>query len=134
VVNEKDLKARAIANNLDLSSPIAEILSSPIVTIPSEALIYEAVLLFREKQVSHLAVVSDNNDIVGVVSNEDLLGIQQNTVFYLIKEIKKAETANELKSIYSRLPVLVNAILDSGGKTQNITKIITLGKSLLWKD
>jgi CBS domain-containing protein len=51
--------------------------------------------------------------------------MQQNSVSYLIKEIENSEDVEQLRKIHTRVPVLVNALLESGDKTQNITRIIT---------
>ena len=51
--------------------------------------------------------------------------MQQNFVSYLIKEIEVAVDIKHLLRIHNRVPVLVNALIESGDKTQNITQIIT---------
>jgi PAS domain S-box-containing protein len=124
-INNSDFKKRAIAENKNLSNPVMEIMSAPVVSISENALLYEAVLLLRNKNISHLAVKNDKGAIEGVVSFNDIIGTQQNSVSYLIKEIEIAEDIDQLKKIHNRVPVLVNALIESGDKTRNITRIIT---------
>jgi len=125
VVNDSDLKKRVLAQSLDTGQPVMNIMTSPIISINKNALIYEAILLLNSKKISHLTVTDESGKIAGVISLVALTGLQQNSVSYLIKEIEVAEDVYQLVKIYQRVPVLVNALIESGDKTQNITRIIT---------
>jgi len=125
VVNDSDLKKRVLAQGMNADQPIINIMTSPIVTISKHALMFEAILLLNSRKVSHLAVVDEDGQIEGVISLEAITGLQQNSVSYLIKEIEVADDIDELTRIYKRVPVLVNALVESGDKTENITRIIT---------
>ncbi len=125
VVNDSDLKKRVLALGLDTGQPVMNIMTSPIITISRNALMYEAILLINSKKISHLATTDEDGTIVGVISLEAITGLQQNSVSYLIKEIEVAEGVDQLTRIHQRVPVLVNALIESGDKTQNITRIIT---------
>jgi len=125
IINDSDLKKRVLAKNLDVQKPVMEIMTSPVVTISENALLYEAILLLNNKNISHLATKDENDKINGVISFSDIASVQQNSVSYLIKEIEIAEDIDQINKIHNRVPVLVNALIDSGDKTQNITRIIT---------
>lgn len=125
IINNSDLKKRVLATNLDVQKPVIEIMTSPVISIPDHALLYEAILIFKNKNISHVAIKSENGEIEGVISYKNIIGIQQNTLSYLIREIEVAEYVEPLRKIYSKVPVLVNALIESGDKTQNITRIIS---------
>ena len=125
IINDSDLKKRVLAKNLDVQKPVMEIMTSPVVSISENALLYEAILLLNNKNISHLATKDENDKIIGVISYSDIASVQQNSVSYLIKEIEIAEDIDQIHKIHNRVPVLVNALIDSGDKTQNITRIIT---------
>lgn len=125
VVNDADLKKRVLAENIDPNTPILQVMTSPVISIAHNALLYEAILLFNKKKISHLATRNEDGSIEGVISYLDIMGMQQNSVSYLIKEIDIAEDVDSLLKIHNRVPVLVNALIESGDKTQNITRIIT---------
>lgn len=125
VVDDSDLRKRVLAKNKDGKSLLVEVMTSPIVCISNAALLYEVVLEFRKQNISHLAVENDKNEIVGVLSRKDILEIQHNSLSYILSEIEYAEDVSELKKIYDKIPVLVNALLESGNKTELITHIIT---------
>ncbi len=124
-VNDTDLKKRVIACDISLSSPVSEIMSSPVEHISENALIYEAILKFKRKKVSHLLVKNSQNKILGAISNTDTLEMQRNSLSCLIQEIETCNHIYEIKHIYHRLPVLINAIISNSNNAQNITRIIT---------
>lgn len=125
VISESDLKSRVLAKNLDLQKTALEIMSAPVVTLPEKSLTYEAVLKMKNNHISHLAITNENGNIVGEIKEQDLLHIQTNTISNLIYEAENALDVRELKAIHSRLPVLVNALIEGSTKTRNITSIIT---------
>jgi PAS domain S-box-containing protein len=125
IVTDCDLRNRVVAREISVNSPVFEIMSSPLIRIPDEALLYEAVLQIKENAISHLAVEDHAGRIVGIFSNEDLLEVQRNSISYLIKEISTAETVESLKKIHSKIPVLVKILLESGSRVKNITYLIS---------
>ncbi len=59
-----------------------QVMSSPAVTLSPEALIADALALFQSKQIRHLPVVSSAGELLGIVSERDVLrhlsGITEN--------------------------------------------------------
>lgn len=125
IINNSDLKKRVLAQKLNTQKPVMEIMTSPVISISENALIYEAVLLLRKKNITHLAIRNQEGEIKGVISYVAIISLQQNAVSYLIKEIELAENSVDLEKVQKRLSVIVNALIESGDKTHNITRIIT---------
>jgi PAS domain S-box-containing protein len=125
IVTDCDLRNRVVAKALDVNSPVFEIMSSPLVRIPDEALLYEAMLQIKANAISHLVVEDRAGRIVGIFSNEDLLEVQRNSISFLIKEVGAAETVEYLKKIHNKIPVLVKILLESGSRVRNITYLIS---------
>ena len=125
VITERDLKKRVLAKDMDLQKTALEIMSSPVVTLSENAFLYQALLEIKNNHVSHLGITNNKGEIYGEISEKDLLHIQSNTISNLIHETEKAEDIRELKTIHSKLPVLVNALIEGSTKTRNITSIIT---------
>lgn len=125
IISESDLKNRVLAKDLDLQKTALEIMSSPVITLSENSFSYQAVLKMKNNHVSHLAITNNNGKIYGEISEKDLLHIQTNTISNLIYEAENAQDVRALKAIHSKLPVLVNALIEGSTKTRNITSIIT---------
>jgi signal-transduction protein with cAMP-binding, CBS, and nucleotidyltransferase domain len=106
--------------------PLAmHLMNAPINSIRIDAAIYEAQIRFDQTKESHLAVHNSNEETIGYINKEDVLSFQQNNVNYILKEIDLCEGADELKALYQRSPVLLNALIQSGDKSQNIALLIS---------
>ena len=125
VINQHDLTERVLAAGQDPEKKVIEIMTSPVITLPESALLFEGLLTMKKRGLSHLALMGHNKKISGVVGYREIGGIQENQAGFLIKEISIAEGVEQLKRIYKRLPVLVKALIESGGQTGIITRIIS---------
>lgn len=72
IITEKDIVRRVVANELSYSTKIADIMSSPVITINVEKTGEEAMRLMREEEVKRLPVV-ERGKIVGIITATDLL-------------------------------------------------------------
>lgn len=125
VINNNDLIKRVLVQNIDTQTTVSEIMTSPVISISENALLYEAVLLLKNKNITHLAIKNRNEEIIGVISYVAIISMQQNFVSYLIKEIGIAENISQLTKIRKKIVVMVNTLIESGDKIHNITRIIS---------
>lgn len=125
IVTDRDLRIRVVAENYDGHKPVYEIMSSPIISIRSNALVFHALLFMHQKNVRHLAVRNSEENIIGIISSEELLNVHRHSSTYLLHEIETAELVEDLILSHQRLPRLVKASVDSGAKPVNTTRIIT---------
>ncbi len=123
-INDKDIRERAVAKN-HFESSAYEVMSAPVIFIQEDMLLYEAVLLFKQNNVSHLMVKNNLGNIIGVISNQAVLEMQRNSLSYMVNEVNSAENIDQIQLITQRLPILIRSLIDSGARTQNVTKIIT---------
>ncbi len=125
VVTDSDLKNRAFNSSDLINSPISSIMTSPVVSINQNALLYEAVIEFRKHNISHLLVKNNNNAIIGNISYVQCLEMQNNSIAFLIKEIQNSSLVSELKTIYNRVPILIQAVFTSTDNIGSVSRIIT---------
>lgn len=71
VVSERDI-VRAVAEGVDLSKPVAEIMAKNVVTVDVEDPLRKAVELMRTHNIRHLVVLKDGK-LYGVLSIRDLV-------------------------------------------------------------
>lgn len=125
VINQHDLTERVLVTGLDPDTKVIEIMSSPVITLPENALLYEGLLTMKKNGLSHMALMGSKKKISGVVGFREIGAIQENLAGFLIKEISVSEGVEQLKQIFRRLPALVKALTDSGAQTAIITRIIS---------
>jgi len=73
IVTKSDLLSRVIVEGKDSSkTEIRDIMSTPLITIEKDENILEAIRFMRKKNVSRL-IVTDNEKILGIISETDLI-------------------------------------------------------------
>ncbi|WP_344439746.1 CBS domain-containing protein [Kitasatospora nipponensis] len=71
VVTDRDLALRALARGLDATAPVAELMSTPVVTLDVTDDLETAYRLFRRSGVRRLPVLDDHRP-VGMLAVDDL--------------------------------------------------------------
>lgn len=123
-VTDITLRDNVIARQVDLQQPIAEVMDNPIVSIDSQAFVYEAILLmFRTK--TRYILVQEDSGYKGVISRNKLLSEQAQSPFVFIQSVKLAQSVEELKSKWEKVPEIVFQLLNRGVKSEIVNQVIT---------
>jgi CBS domain-containing protein len=125
VVTDNDLRKKVTATGYDILKPVYEIMSSPLVTISSNALIFETMMLMMQKNIKHLAIRDSTNKVAGVITNRDLLKAQGQSPFFIVREIAQARFINQVVQVHRHIPQLLQSLINTGAKAQNITRFLT---------
>jgi CBS domain-containing protein len=125
VITEKDLTKKVIAVGYDTTCPVAEIMSSPIETISRQALIFEVLMRMMKEGIRHLAITDENEQIVGILSNRDILTAQGQSPVFLVREIATADSMEEIVDRHNKLPKQIMTLISSGANAKNLTRFIT---------
>ncbi len=126
IVTHADLASKIATGRYPISTPVSNIMSSPVVTVLENVSLAEAQLLMLKNNVTHLCVTIDGTDkstIKGVISEHDLIAAQASNPGVLIKEIKRSLSSNELKEIRHRLTNLIQSSIQKNIPLTHITNI-----------
>ena len=63
IITDHDIRRRVVSENYNLERPIFEVMSSPLVTIASTSLVFEAFLMIRRPPRSTLSSSSAASDV-----------------------------------------------------------------------
>jgi CBS domain-containing protein len=125
VLTEKDLTKKVIALGYDTERPVAEVMSSPIETISRQALIFEVLMRMMKSGIRHIAITDENEQIVGILSNRDILTAQGQSPVFLVREIATANSMEEIVDRHNKLPKQIMTLISSGANAKNLTRFIT---------
>jgi len=125
IITDKDLRTKVIAMGRPLSTPVAEIMASPVVTIPAGAVCFEALLVMMREQIHHLAVEGDGQ-IIGVITAHDIMVLQGTSPLYLFREIVAQQEISGLYPLSQKVPLVIRTLIEEGAKANNITRMITI--------
>ncbi len=133
IVTEKDLSRRVVAKGYDIEHPVKSIMSAPVHTISEKALVFEALMQMMQKDIQHLAVTDANENIVGMLSNRDIVSSQGHSPLFLIQEISSAATVDQLIDEHKKLPGIVRNLITNGANAENVTRFITTVSDVILK-
>ncbi|SDB55225.1 CBS domain-containing protein [Desulfonatronum thiosulfatophilum] len=125
IITDKDLRSKVVAKGLEYRTPVREIMSSPVRTIPADAVCFDALLSMMTHQIHHLAV-EDGGKIIGVITSHDIMVLQGQSPLYLFREILAQRTFEGLHEVSRHVPMVVRPLIEEGGKANNITRVITV--------
>ena len=103
IVNDRDLRTRAISRALASETPISEIMSTGIRTTKSTAFIFEAMLTMLHNNVHHLPVM-DGETVRGVISLSDIIKHESQNSLYLVSNIYHQKEVKGLKRLSKDVP------------------------------
>jgi PAS domain S-box-containing protein len=125
LVSDHDLRERVVQASLDTQRPVYEIMSSPVIFISDTAMIYEALLLMREKRARHLVVRNSDDKVVGMIRNLELVRIHHYSAAVLSREIQRANSLDAIVDSHRRLAPVVSSLVSAGAKPVNIGRTIS---------
>lgn len=126
IVTHTDMCSKIATGRFSIMTTIDKIMSSPVVTVVENISLAEAQLIMLKNNVTHLCVTKDGSDkseIKGIISEHDLIVAQANNPGVLIKEIKRSQSAKDLKSIRDRLTNLIQKSIQKNVSIANINNI-----------
>lgn len=110
IVTDSDIRSKIATGRFPITATVDKIMASPVITVAENVSLAEAQLSILRYNVSHLCVTvdgSDKSEIKGIISEHDLIVAQASNPGVLIKEIKRAQNAADLKRVRTKLAELI---------------------------
>lgn len=98
IITDRDLRTRALTEALPSETPISDIMSKDLITIPSSMFIFEAMLTMLHNNVHHLPVM-DREDVRGVIALSDIVKYESQSSLYLVSNIYHQQNVKGLKKV-----------------------------------
>lgn len=127
IVTDKDLRSKIATGKFSIDIPIEQIMSAPVITVSENISIAETQLIMLKQNVGHLCVTADGttkSNIIGIISEHDVVVAQANNPGVLLKETKRATRSKELKLVREKLNDLIQNSLDKNIPIQHISNLV----------
>lgn len=123
-VTDITLRDNVIAQCIDPQKAVQEVMDNPIVSISSDAYLYEAVLMMFKTKTRYL-LVEKEGEMAGFLSRNRLLSEQAQSPLVFIQSVKQAATPAELRKKWLQVPDMINQLLGRGVHGEIASQIIT---------
>ncbi|RLD84870.1 MAG: nucleotidyltransferase, partial [Bacteroidetes bacterium] len=134
IITDKDLRTKIATGQFNIDHKVSEIMSSPVITYPEKITIAEAQIAMLQHKVTHLCITKDgtpNTELVGLLSEHDIIVVRGNNPSVLLKEIKRAKNVEDLKFINDKTQHLLKVYIEQKLPIFFVSKIIsTINKTI----
>jgi CBS domain-containing protein len=103
IVTDSDLRARVVAGGVAPDAPVTEVMSSPAFTVTPERYGADVMLEMLDRNIRHIPVVWPHGEVVGILSDRDLLVTESRSAFVLRRAIEEAASPEELRRAAAQL-------------------------------
>ncbi|PKP11146.1 MAG: nucleotidyltransferase [Bacteroidetes bacterium HGW-Bacteroidetes-3] len=128
IITDKDIRTKIGTGLYKITNKVVDIMTKPVVTFPQNISVAEAQIMILKHKVSHLCITKDGtnkSELVGILTQQDLILTQGNSPSLLIKEIKNAKDAETLKHIRTKASDLTKGYLEQEIPIYFVTKVIS---------
>jgi CBS domain-containing protein len=123
IFSERDLLA-AVARGED-GRRVGELMTRAPLALPAHAFAYEAALAMIARRIRHV-LVTDDEKLIGVVSERDLFSLQRLGLGELTTEIRLAGEVGTLVSIAAEIQKLTRLMVEQGVAAEQLTLYVTV--------
>ena len=120
----RDLR-RVVADGIDLTQPIDNLMTRNPFHLPPDASAFDAAIAMTERHIAHVCLV-EHEKLCGVISERDLFSLQRVDLVHLARTIRHAGKVETLAGLRSDIRLLVDRMLAHGASSTQITHIVTL--------
>ena len=128
IITDKDLRNKIATGIHRVEEKVENIMSSPVVCYSEKITVAEAQIAMLKHGISHLCLTKDGttqSDVIGIISEHDVLVSNSNNPAVLIKQIKRSKDAYELKEIRKKAQILLNNYLNENIPIAFVTNVIS---------
>jgi len=126
ILTDRDLRTRVLAAGLPGDAPVSAAMTAPAYTCRPDRLAGELLLDMLDRDLRHYPVVSAAGQLLGVVSDADLVAVETRSSFHLRQAISRSESLQDLVAAARELRPLVIALHEARLAASNITAIYTV--------
>jgi CBS domain-containing protein len=125
IVTDRDLRSMVAARKSH-NLPVEQIATFPAKILPSSTTASDALVEMFAQGVHHFPVADARGEILGVVTDTDLMGMGRHTPFALRNSIQRAKDSDQAIATARELPQVVVALLATGADPVDIGRIVAL--------
>ncbi len=136
IITDKDLRTKIATGIFPIDAKVNRIMSSPVICIPENTSVAEAQIAMLRDRITHLCITKDGTsqtEIVGVLSEHDIVVSSTNNPSFLIKEVKRAQSAEKLLDIRLQAQGLMERYLQQHIPVFFVSKIISAINDAIYK-
>ncbi len=123
-ITDITIRDKVVANMLSYNTPVGSIMDTPLVSINSEAYVYDVILQMFRSRTGYL-LIEKEGEYVGFITRNKLLSEQGQSPLVFIQSVKQSLSIDELKRKWQSVPEMVLQLLNNGVHAEIVNQVIT---------
>ena len=124
IVTERDMCSRCLATEMDINTSVAEIMTPSPYSISQDDYAFNALMLMSRRNIRHLPV-KNNEQVVGVITATDLIQRQSTSPVYLVADIHRQQSVEQLAEVSTFIPQVVVNLVDADATAHSIGHMVS---------
>ncbi len=124
ILTAKDISYRCVAKGLATKTAVKQIMTSKVISAPSDTSVFEAQMIMTRKHLHHLPVI-DEHVLNGIISLSDVMRQGGRNSVYLTSAIRKADSIDALIEHSQMIPQLQQQLVKMGATPEHVGKGVT---------
>ena len=130
IVTDRDMRGRVVANNMDVTLPVTEIMTPNPRAVTSDALAFEAMLIMADMRIHHLPVV-DEGAVTGIIASADIMRLLRHDPIYLTADLSRRTTPEDMREVYESAADVAVRFIERGASAEEVTGLLTVAADSL---
>ena len=131
LVTATDLRDRVLAAGLDPDTPVRQVMTTPLHTLPADSTIGEVVLAMVDRDIHHLPLTRQGR-LVGMVTDTDLLRRESRRPLLVRRQLERAAGPEELAASAREVTAAAARLVRAGTPAAEITRFVTSAHDALY--
>ena len=125
ILTDRDLRNKVVATGTDPASlTVGEIMTTPVITIDEDDVLYEALYRISRHNIHRLVVTDHAGTLAGIITDTDILRLQAHSPHQLVVDIEKASSIEALRELHQRIQKLILHLSGTGIAIREMVKLI----------
>lgn len=125
IITDRDMTMHVIADGLDISRPIREVMTPNPITIHPDELVLKAASLMMQHNIRCLPIVR-GQEVLGLLTTSHLVHNHRMQAIFLIEKIKYCENVAALTALTVERQAIFEALVDGNVPGENIGQVMAL--------
>jgi CBS domain-containing protein len=131
LVTATDLRNRVLADGLAPGTPVREVMTTPLRTMPADASLGELLLAMVDLGVHHLPLTRQGR-LVGMVTDSDLLRQESRHPLFVRRQLERASGPDELAAYAAEVTTAAAALVRAGTPAGDVTRFVSSAHDALY--
>jgi len=122
LLTNRDLRDRVVAPGIGLDTPVAELMTTPVITAQADSTVAEMLLVMVDRGIHHLPV-TEAGRLIGMVTDTDLLRHESGHPLFLRRRLEWADGHEDLAAYAADVRASVARLVDAETPVDDVGRL-----------